>query len=63
MAQIERSPRAYWLARAFLVLGDVYVNKGDTFQARATYQSIADGYSPADDGIVEAAKERIQTLN
>ena len=62
-AYSERSPRAYWLARAFLVLGDVYVNKGDTFQARATYQSIADGYSPADDGIVEAAKERIQKLN
>ena len=39
------------------------MNKGDTFQARATYQSIADGYSPADDGIVEAAKERIQKLN
>lgn len=62
-AYSERSPRAYWLARAFLVLGDIYVAKGDTFQARATYQSIADGYSPADDGIVEAARERIQKLN
>ncbi len=59
----DREPQAYWLARAFLLLGDVYVRKGDAFQARATYQSVADGYSPADDGIVDEAKERIRKLN
>ncbi len=58
----ERAPKAYWLAKAYLLLGDLYVAKGDQFQARATYQSIADGYSPADDGIVEEAKARIQKL-
>lgn len=62
-AYSEREPQAYWLARAFILLGDVYVRKGDNFQARATYQSVADGYSPADDGIVEMAKERIGKLN
>ena len=59
----EREPQAYWLAKAFILLGDVYVRKGDNFQARATYQSVADGYSPADDGIVDEAKERIAKLN
>lgn len=59
----EREPQAYWLAKAYLLLGDVYVRKGDNFQARATYQSVADGYSPADDGIVDEAKERIRKLN
>ena len=59
----DREPQAYWLARAFILLGDVYVRKGDTFQARATWQSVADGYSPADDGIVEEAKARIAKLN
>ena len=62
-AYSEREPQAYWLAKAFLLLGDVYVSKGDTFQARATYQSVADGYSPADDGIVDEAKARISKLN
>ena len=62
-AYSEREPQAYWLARAFILLGDVYVRKGDNFQARATYQSVADGYSPADDGIVAEAKERIGKLN
>ena len=59
----EREPQAYWLAKAFILLGDVYVKKGDNFQARATWQSVADGYSPADDGIVDEAKARIAKLN
>ena len=62
-AYSERQPRAYWLAKAYLLLGDLYVKQGDMFQARATYQSIADGYSPTDDGIVAEAKARIQKLN
>ncbi len=56
------TPHSYWLGEAFLTLGDIYVREGDAFQARATYQSIVDGYSPADDGIVAAAKERIAEL-
>lgn len=62
-AYADKNPRSYWLAKAYLLLGDTYVKRGDNFQARATYQSIADGYSPADDGIVAAAKERISKLN
>ncbi len=50
-------------SQGLILLGDVYVRKGDNFQARATYQSVADGYSPADDGIVAEAKERIAKLN
>ncbi|MBQ2728632.1 MAG: tetratricopeptide repeat protein [Alistipes sp.] len=62
-AYSKRMPKAYWLAKAYLLLGDLYVQKGDLFQARATYQSVADGYSPADDGIVTDAQARIQKLN
>ncbi len=58
----KNTPHAYWLGKAFLVLGDIYNDKGDAFQARATYQSIVDGYSVADDGIIEEAKARIQNL-
>lgn len=56
------SPRDSWLARAYILLGDIYLRRGDAFQARATYQSVADGYSPADDGIVAEARERIAKL-
>ncbi len=56
------SPHNYWLAKSFLLLGDCYLKQNDTFQARATWQSVADGYSPADDGIVSEAKARINQL-
>ena len=59
----SNTPQNYWLAKAFILLGDIYFDKGDSFQARATYQSVADGYSPADDGIIEEAKSRIAKLN
>lgn len=58
----SNTPHTYWLGKSFLMLGDLYVAKGDTFQARATYQSIVDGYSPANDGIVEQAKFKIESL-
>lgn len=53
----------YWLGKAFILLGDIYVGKGDDFQAKATYQSIADGYAEQNDGIVEEAKEKLNKLN
>ncbi len=59
----ERKPHAYWLAKAYIILGDNYLRKGDTFQARATWQSVADGYSPSNDGIVDEAREKISKLN
>ena len=58
----SRTPHSYYLGRAFIVLGDIYAAKGDAFQTRATYQSIVDGYTPVDDGVVEEAKMKIQKL-
>ena len=58
----SNTSHSYWLGRAFIILGDAYIAKKDAFQARATLQSIVDGYSPADDGIVDAALERIKSL-
>ena len=58
----SKTPQNYWLAKAFILLGDIYLSRGDSFQARATYQSVADGYSPADDGIVAEAKDKIAKM-
>ena len=52
----------YWQAKCFIILGDIMRDSGNTFQARATYQSIADGYYDANDGIVDEAKSRINEL-
>lgn len=59
----SNSPQSYWLAKSFLVLGDIYLARDDAFQARATYQSVVDGYTPGDDGIVAEAKKRIAKMN
>ncbi len=58
----EHKPKAYWLAKSYILLGDIYLHNGDQFQARATWQSVADGYTPTDDGIVEEATKRIRNL-
>ena len=58
----SKTPHNYWLAKAFILLGDVYLSRDDKFQARATYQSVVDGYSPADDGIVAEAKDKIAKM-
>lgn len=34
----------YWIAKAFVLLGDNYLAQRDTFQARETYKSIVDNY-------------------
>lgn len=58
----SETQQSFFLAKSFIVLGDIYVVRGDTFQARATYQSVADGYTPLDDGVVDEARSRIASL-
>ncbi len=59
----SKTPHAYWLGKAFILLGDIYVAREDLFQARATYRSVVDGYTPADDGIVAEAQSKLEKLN
>ena len=59
----SKTPQNYWLAKSFILLGDIYLSRDDAFQARATYQSVVDGYSPSDDGIVDEAKAKIAKMN
>lgn len=59
----KNTPYQYWLAKSFLLLGDIYVTRGDLFQARATYQSVVDGYTNTRDGIIQEAKARVESLN
>lgn len=53
---------SYWQAKIFILLGETFAKTGNTFQARATFQSIVDGYMPKDDGIVDEAKQHIANL-
>ena len=59
----SKTPHSYWLAKSFIILGDIYVKRSDKFQASATYRSVIDGYTPADDGIVAEAQSKLEKLN
>ena len=57
--------QSYWLAKSFVVLGDAFVENGNLRQARATFESIRDGYAPygAEDDIPEAVRMRLTKLD
>jgi len=50
----------YWVARGFLLLSDVYIKKGNTFQAKQTLQSIIDNYEGQD--LVMIAREKLAAI-
>lgn len=58
----KNTPHQYWLAKSFILLSEIYSQKDDFFQAKATLQSVLDGYANADDGIIDMASEKITIL-
>ena len=56
------TPHQYWMAKSFLVLADIYIEKEDYFQAGHTLQSIIDFYENQDDGIVAEAKQKKEVV-
>lgn len=56
--------QSYWLAKCYIVLGDGFREQGKTAQARATWESIRDGYTPYGEGddIIESVNQRISSL-
>ena len=51
----------YWVAKGFLLLSDVYVKKGNVFQAKQTLQSIIDNYEGED--LKQIAKEKLAAIS
>lgn len=51
----------YWLAKAFIILGDSYAEQGKMKQAQATFQSIADEYK-GDDEVKSEVELRLEKI-
>ena len=53
--------QSYWLGKSLLLLTDIYMTRGDLFQAKATLQSILDNYDK-DDDVKALAEEKLKTV-
>ncbi|MCH2022691.1 MAG: tetratricopeptide repeat protein [Saprospiraceae bacterium] len=51
----------YWLVKSFILLADIYAEKGNLFQAKATLQSIVDNYD-GDQDLIDEAKSKLQLV-
>ncbi|HKM12752.1 MAG TPA: tetratricopeptide repeat protein [Bacteroidales bacterium] len=60
----SETSQIYWLAKAFIILGDSFADRGDVEQARATYESVLEGYQPTGDAddVKEQVKMRLDKL-
>jgi TolA-binding protein len=57
------TPHQYWLAKAFILLSDIYVKRNDKYQALSTLQSIIDNYVVQNDGIIYEALQKEKLLS
>jgi len=57
--------QSYWLAKAFVILGDSFAAREMKDQAKATFESVRDGYEPygPEDDILQIVNSKIAQLN
>lgn len=58
----EGTPHEYWMARAIVVLSDVYAAKGDKFQARQYLESLQANYKGPETDLKEMISSRLTAL-
>lgn len=58
----KNTPYQYWLGKSFLLLADIYTDKGDTFSAKHTLKSMIENYNSETDGIKADAARKLLTI-
>ena len=58
----EFSAYEYWVVKGFILLSDIYLQEEDSFQAKATLQSIIDNYFNETDGLLDICKSKIAAI-
>lgn len=58
-----KTPHQYWLARSFILLADINVDKGEAFQAKQYLLALQQNYKGEGDEIATLIEERLNALN
>lgn len=58
----RNTPHQFWLAKSFMILAQIYAKRDDFFQAKATLQSVIDGYTETNDGVIDEASKLLTQL-
>jgi Uncharacterized protein conserved in bacteria len=57
------TPHAYWLARSFIVLSDVYISRKEYIQARQYLESLQHNYANKEDDIHTRISEKMERID
>lgn len=58
----QNTSQEYWLARSFILLADIYLERDDFFQAKHTLKSIIDNYTSDEDDIITTAEKKLKDI-
>ena len=56
------TPYTYWLAKAFILLSDIYLQNGKDFDAKHTLRSLIENYPNETDGIKNSAAQKLNAI-
>jgi TolA-binding protein len=56
------TPFQFWLGKAFLLLSDIYLDRGDSFQAKHTLRSVVENYGADNDGVKAEASRKLAEI-